>query len=78
MGGTIRKQCGMEASCWEVMQGGGRREVWRDKGKGKRMEEGLKSEGKGGIRGKGNGRRGCGGIRRGALRTNFEEREGQN
>ena len=43
----------MEASCWEVTQGGGRGEVWRDKGKGKKMEEGLKSEGKGGIRERG-------------------------
>ena len=53
MGGTIRKQRGMEASCWEVTQGDGRREVWRDKGKGKWKEEGLKSEGKGGIRERG-------------------------
>ena len=81
MGGTIGKQCGMDASCWEVTQGSGRREAWREKGKGKWEEEGLKSEGKGGIRGRGNGRRRDGGIRwkmRGVLKTSFGERESPN
>ena len=39
MGGTVRKQRGMETSCWEVTQGDGWGGVWRDKGKRKRKEK---------------------------------------
>ena len=44
MGGTVGKQRGMEANCWEVTQGGGRGEVWRDKGNGIRKGEGWREK----------------------------------